>query len=270
MTELDRRYTYIAKTFDAPALDEGGFVAAMTASVLPIWRSLHDAGAITTVQVLRKDGDIDLQTSATPVRDWGYFALLELAPDVPADTVLAAEHDGHVTVASLARRDVSYLSCEVLERPARAGTAIPLPSPHWTTPPAHHQAAIEYIQIPPAHWEEYRAFMRDYMGPVGARLVRLGHSFQIQILERVRIVHRDDSLPAWNRIHILWGDFEDPRNGFIGRTNEAVQAVVGHQHDVHSVLKAANGYRVKARMSRNRLLTPLCLDRSIPAPRTQR
>jgi hypothetical protein len=270
VTDLDRRYTYLAKTFDAPALDDNQFAEVMTASVLPVWRALHEAGLVTAVQVLRKDGDIDLQTSSTPVRDWGYFALLELSPDVAVDTVLVAEHDGQVTVANLARSGVSYLSCEVLERPARAGTAIPLPSPHWTSPPAHHQAAIEYIQIPPGYWEEYRAFMRDYMGPVGARLVRLGHSFQIQILERTRVVHRDDSLPAWNRIHILWGDFEDQRNGFVSHTNEAVQALVGPQHDVHSVLNATNGYRVKPRMSRNRLLTSLCLDRAVPAPRAHR
>lgn len=271
MTDLDRHYTYIAKTFDAPLLDEVQFVAAVTASVLPVWRSLHEAGVIAAAQVLRKEGDIDLQTSTTPVRDWNYFALLELAPDAAVDTVLAAEHDAHVTVAGLARSKVSYLSCEVLERPAHSGTAVPLPSPHWTAPPAHYQAAIEYIQIPPAHWEEYRAFMRDYMGPVGARLVRLGHSFQIQILEQTRTVHRDDSLPAWNRIHILWGDFEDERNGFVSHTNEAVQALVGPEHDVYSVLNAANGYRVKPRMSRNRLLAPLCLERRmLPAPRRQR
>ena len=270
MTDLDRRYTYIAATFDAPGLNETQFVAAMASTALPVWRSLYDAGVVVGVQVLRKEGDIDLQTSATPTRDWGYFALLELAADASIDTVLAAERDAQVTVAHLARRNVSYLSCEVLERPARSGTAVPLPSPHWTSPPAHHQAAIEYIQIPPAHWDEYRAFMRDYMGPVGARLVRLGHSFQIQILERTLVVHRDASLPAWNRIHILWGDFEDERNGFFSHTNNAVQALVGPGHDVYSVLNAANDYRLKPRMSRNRLLTPLCLDRQIISPLTQR
>jgi hypothetical protein len=270
VTDLDRQYLYIASTFDAPGPDDARFVDALSAIALPVWRQEHDAGSIASVQVFRKDGDVDLQTSSTNVRDWRYFALVELTEGTAAGDILNAERAAGLTPENLARHGVQYLSCEVLERPARAGTAVPLPSPHWSAPPEHHQAAIEYIQIPPAHWQEYRDFMREYMGPVGARLVRLGHSFQIQILERLQTVHRDESLPDWNRIHILWGDFEQARHGFLRHTNEAVQAVVGLGQDVHSVLNAANSYRIKPRMSRNRLLTALCLDRHVPPARAHR
>ena len=264
MIDHDRRYTYIAKTFHAATLDPRQFVALMAQGALPVWRSLQQSGSIVAAHVYHKDGDIDLQTSSVRVRDWSYFALLELAEDAAVQSVLDAEEAAGLTREQLAEAGVEYLSCEVLERPARAGTAIPLRSPHWSAPPDHQQAAIEYIQIPDAHWQEYRDFMRDFMGPVGARLVRLGHSFRIQILECTQVVHRDESLPQWNRIHILWGDFEDPRNGFFRHTNEAIEVVVGLGENVHSVLSAANSYRIKPRMSRNQLLAPLCLDRSGP------
>ena len=262
MSDADRNYSYLVKTFDAPQVGVHGFVEAMSRLALPTWRALAAAGQLEAVHVLRKVGDIDLQTSALPVRDWAYVAILELAERASPDAVLAAEAAAGLDVASLSRNGIEYLSNEALVRPERAGTAIPLPSPHWPTPPAAQQAAVEYIQIPDRHWNEYRLFMKEVMGPVGARLVRLGASYQIQIMERVRVLHRDPSLPAWNRIHVLWGDFNDSANGFIARTNEAVRAVLGPEHDVMSALNAANGYRVKPRMSRNELIGELSILRT--------
>lgn len=262
MSDADRNYSYLVKTFDAPQVGVHGFVEVMSRLALPTWRALAAAGQLEAIHVLRKVGDIDLQTSALPVRDWAYVAILELAEHASPDAVLAAEAAAGLDVASLSRNGIEYLSNEALVRPERAGTAIPLPSPHWPTPPVAQQAAVEYIQIPDRHWNEYRRFMKEVMGPVGARLVRLGASYQIQIMERVRVLHRDPSLPAWNRIHVLWGDFTDSANGFIARTNEAVRVVLGPEHDVRSALDAANGYRVKPRMSRNVLIGELSILRA--------
>ena len=257
----DRSYAYLVRTFDAPRIGTAGFIKVMSELALPVWRSLTDAGQIAAIHVLQKIGDIDLQTAAEPVRDWAYVAILELSESASTDAVLATEDTVGIDPVTLLRRGVDYLSNEVLVRPKGAGTAIPLPSARCPTPPANQQVAVEYIQIPEGYWNEYRRFMKDVMGPVGVRLVSRGASYQIQIMERERVLHRDASLPPWNRIHVLWGDFADSHNGFIARTNEAVRAVLGPRHDVQSALDAANGYRIKPRMSRNRLIEELSITR---------
>lgn len=252
----DRRYTYLAKTFDSP-LDPACFVDRMRTSVLPAWRALCEAGSLRSVEVLQKIGDIDLLTAARPVRDWSHFALLELAESADVERVIAAEADAGVSMPALAELDIEYLSNEILVRPAGAGTAIPAPFSTW--PPPRQTAGIEYIEIPEARWLEYRGFMQRVMGPVGARLVELGHSARIQILECERALHRDPSLPRWNRVHVLWGEFDDPATGFFRHTTEVVRTLLGPELDMHGALAAVNAYRTKPRMSRNVLVPELCL-----------
>lgn len=254
----DRSYLYLGKTFDAPNLDCRQFTTVMQSEVLPIWRTLHSRGLIASAHVLQKTGDIDLFTLKEPIRDWRYFALLEIAEGVGAVAVAEAERDLGLRGERLERHSIQYLSNEALQRPAGAGTALPIPSQYWDAPPANHSAGIEYIQIPDDYWDEYRRFMRDVMGPVGARLVALGHSYQIQIMERTHVLHRDASLPDWNRIHILWGDFDDSTNGFIERARRAAHDVL--RLDVHGALSSTNHYRLKPRMSKNQLLKPLCIE----------
>lgn len=262
MTEpnaADRDYLYVAKTFDAPGLTDGAFVDVMHSVAVPEWRRLHAAGLIESVQVLQKVGDINLQTSTQTVRDWKYFTLIELSAGVDAESVVTAEQHAGIETFHLAKLGIQYLSEEILVRPRAAGTAIPRPSPRWPSPPQHQLAAIEYIYIDDAHWEEYRRFMKQVMGPVGARLVELGDSYQIQIMERMRTLRHDASLPEWNRIHVLWGEFDDPHEGFFAHTTQAVRTLLGPEHDIESALSAANAYRVKPRMSKNRRVEALCL-----------
>lgn len=261
MTALDRRYTFIAKTFDAPAVGPDGFIAALREMALPLWRQLHRDGVLVSVQALQKVGDVDLQTSAARVRDWEFFILLELSEHASPDSIVTAELDAGFDAAALKRRGIEYLSNEVMQRPAGAGTAIPLPAPGSDEWPASQLAAIEYIDIPLAQWDAYRRFMKEVMGPVGAQLVREGHSYQVKILERVAIVHRDESLPDWNRVHLLWGEFDDPVNGFFKHTNAAISTVLGAANDVRAVLEPVNSYRVKPRMSKNRDLPALSIAR---------
>lgn len=259
MSPADRTYTYIAKTLDAPETDLAGFISDMTRDALPVWRELRDAGLLTSVQSLMKVGDVDLQTAGRAVRDWQYFVLLELTAQTPADVILQTERDSGLEAALKANPRVHYLSNEVLQRPEGAGTAIPVPATPFAGPPANQLAAIEYIEIPTSHWKEYHEFMRTVMGPVGAHMVRNGNSHLVQILECTRVVHHDASLPAWNRIHILWGEFEDPHIGFFRHTTQAVRRVIGPEHDVQSALDPANRYRIKPRMSKNLRIEALCL-----------
>ena len=259
MTSPDRKYTYVAKTFDAPAIGLAGFEAALRESVLPAWQHARAAGTVKSVQTLRKLGDVDLQTAAAPVRDWEYFVLAELEEGAEPAQLLEAERAAGLDAGRLASRGVEYLSNEILVRPASAGTAIPTPSPRFAAPPLSQQAAIEYIQIPPAHWDDYHRFMKEVMGPVGAQMVRVGHSYQVQILERSDVLHRDASLPQWNRIHVLWGEFDDPANGFFKHTNLAIREVLDAQLDVQQALQPVNRYRIKPRMSKNRRVEALCI-----------
>lgn len=261
MTDADRRYEFIAKTFDAPGLGLDRFTEVLSKAVLPLWRQLARDRVLASVQTLRKVGDVDLQTSSQTVRDWQYFVLLELSEHASTQEVLQAEAAHDFTVTALARQGVEYLSNEVMQRPAEAGTAIPVPSPRYEEWPANQLAAIEYIDIPAAHWLDYRQFMKEMMGPVGAQLVRQGHSYQVQILERVTAVYRDPSLPAWNRIHLLWGEFDDPVNGFFKHTNAAIDTVLGAGRDVQAVLGQVASYRTKPRMSKNVAVPALSIPR---------
>jgi hypothetical protein len=261
MTDADRRYLFIAKTFDAPRLGPAQFTELLSELALPVWRQLHRDRLIASVQTLRKVGDVDLQTSSQAVRDWEYFVLLELTEHASAEELLTAEAAQGLTVANLASKGVAYLSNEILQRPAHAGTAIPVPSPRYTAWPANQLAAIEYIDIPEAHWLDYRQFMKEVMGPVGAQLVRQGDSYQVQILECEQVVHRDASLPAWNRIHLLWGEFDDPVNGFFKHTNAAIDTVLGAGRDVQAVLGQVASYRTKPRMSKNVAVPALSIPR---------
>lgn len=263
MTDADRRYLFLAKTFDAPGLDAARFTEAISQVALPTWRQLHRDRLLASVQTLRKVGDVDLQTSSHSVRDWKYFVLLELSEHADAQEVLRIETANGVTVPAFAHHGVEYLSNEVMQRPAGAGTAIPVPSPRYSAWPANQLAAIEYIDIPEAHWLAYRQFMKDVMGPVGAQLVRQGDSYQVQILECLAAVHRDASLPAWNRIHLLWGEFNDPVNGFFKHTNAAIDTVLGTGRDVQAVLGQVASYRNKPRMSKNVAVAELCIQRTV-------
>lgn len=262
MTDADRRYLFIAKTFDAPGLSQAQFAEVLSQVALPLWRQLHRDRVLASLQTLRKVGDVDLQTSSETVRDWEYLVLLELSEQASAEAVLSAEVAHGLTAAILASKGVEYLSNELLQRPAQAGTAIPVPSPRYSAWPANQLAAIEYIDIPAAHWLDYRQFMKEVMGPVGAQLVRQGDSYQVQILECLEVVHRDASLPAWNRIHLLWGAFDDPVNGFFKHTNAAIDKVLGAGRDVQAVLGQVASYRNKPRMSKNIAVPALCIPRA--------
>lgn len=261
MTNADRSYTYIARTFDAPSLTPQAFAEAIDSIAMPVWRRLHASGSLASVEGLCKVGDIDMQTSTDPVRDWTYFILLELAPGIDAQDVLDVEHAVGVEAALDAHGSIEYLSSEVLTRPAGAGTAIPLPLSGSIVPPANQRAGIEYIQIPQPYWDEYRQFMREVMGPIGARLVDRGYSYRVQILERRSLLRWHTSLPAWNRVHILWGEFDDPQNGFLKHTTEVIRSYLGSDNDVLSTLARTNHYRVKPRMSKNVRMEALCLNR---------
>lgn len=248
----DRDYFYIATVLHAGDLSRAEFVELMAATVRPVWRELAAAGAIRSARCLARIGDIDMKTDGAPVRTWDHLALVEVDPAHDVDDVERADAAGLPEGIVLAR--------EVLRRPAAAGLAVPRPSPVLAAQPASFTAGVEYIDIPEDHWEDYRTFMREVFGPVGSMLLARGQAYEVIITERVRTILRDPSLPHWNRVHVLVGDF-DHEPGFFAAATAAVRDVLGGDADVFEALGAVDHYRRKPCMSKNITLHELSVER---------
>jgi hypothetical protein len=82
------------------------------------------------------------------------------------------------------------------------------------------QASLEYIQVEPPFFGEYRDVMRDYCGPAAAKLVRAGRFGTFRAMETAAILYHDPGLKTdWNQIHLCELEAEGFR-GF-GREFEA-------------------------------------------------
>jgi len=74
-------------------------------------------------------------------------------------------------------------------------------------------ASLEYIQVEPPFFGEYRNVMRDYCGPAAAKLVRAGKFGTFRAMETAVVLYRDPGLKIdWNQIHLC----ELDANGFDG------------------------------------------------------
>jgi hypothetical protein len=255
----DRDYFFLARAMHADGLDRMEFVRRMATTALPTWRSLEKDGRISSACCFARIGDVDLQTDGSPVRGWDYFVLIEVAEGVDARNVARVEQEGLRHGGLLDDERVEILSEEILQRRAGSGTAVPRPSPRLPAMPTGFTVAIEYISIPEERWLDYQRFMRDVFGPVGCLLVERGDAYKVIITERVALLHWDDSLPHWNRIHILMSDFDDEEAGFLPATNQAVRDVLNTESDVYGALEAVEGYRRKPCMSKNIVLPDLSI-----------
>lgn len=64
-------------------------------------------------------------------------------------------------------------------------------------------ASLEFIQVNPPYFEDYRRFMRDYCGPAAARIVRSGRFGTFRAMETIAVLYRDPAAQAeWNQIHL--------------------------------------------------------------------
>ena len=65
------------------------------------------------------------------------------------------------------------------------------------------QASLEYIQVEPPFFGEYRDVMRDYCGPAAAKLVRAGRFGTFRAMETAAVLYHDPGLMTdWNQIHL--------------------------------------------------------------------
>ena len=64
-------------------------------------------------------------------------------------------------------------------------------------------ASLEFIQVKPRHFDEYRNVMRDYIGPAARKLVGGGRFGTFRAMETAAVIYRDPAVPTdWNQIHL--------------------------------------------------------------------
>ena len=64
-------------------------------------------------------------------------------------------------------------------------------------------ASLEFIQVEPPFFGEYRSVMRDYCGPAAAKLVRAGKFGTFRAMETAAVLYRAPGLKIdWNQIHL--------------------------------------------------------------------
>ena len=64
-------------------------------------------------------------------------------------------------------------------------------------------ASLEFIQVDPIFFGEYRNVMREYCGPAAAKLVRAGKFGTFRAMETAAVLYRAPGLTIdWNQIHL--------------------------------------------------------------------
>lgn len=245
---IDRDYHFWIATFTSTSglpLEPADAVARLIQAAQRQCRQLKIAG----YELYRDIGDVELQTDAERVRTWEYCLIAELQPETDLADLIA--RPPAVLQGKGWSSDTNCLTSELAVRPAGAGTAIPRAPEHTPQLPARFTTAIEYIQIPDTHWLDYKNFMREVFGPLGRWLIDRRHSHKIIITERLHEFWRDPSMPAWNRVHVLTGDFDSAVGGFVASVDLATKQIVGPDHTVTTALAPVSSYRKKPRMSKN-------------------
>ncbi|MEM8985767.1 MAG: hypothetical protein AAGC95_03505 [Pseudomonadota bacterium] len=255
----DRDYYFLARAIDAAHLSDEAVVRRLKDSAMPVWRKLHDEGALVNVRTFRKVGVVGLGSDNNLERTWRLFSIAEIGEGCDAEAVAESEIDALKDMGLYDDADIDILCTELLMRRAGAGVAVPRPSKLYDRMPSNFTTAIEYIYKRPGCEEAYSAFMRDIFGPVGCAMVECGHAYSVTITDRVKVYNKDISIPDWNDIHILVGDFDDPQNGFTSKAGQTISKVLGFETDAASALEPAEKMRHKVLMSKNIEIAELCL-----------
>jgi hypothetical protein len=160
-------------------------------------------------QALYRHRTVFRNASDAPV--WSHLELSYFRSMVPGDAILDLVVRMQAPAMDLLRAEI------LLTTPA----SFVLPrdwqglSDRW-----ERQVSLEFIQVEPAFFGEYRDVMRDYCGPAAARLVRARRFGTFRAMETAAVLHHDPALRiAWNQIHLCELDTDGFR-GF-GREFEA-------------------------------------------------
>jgi hypothetical protein len=125
---------------------------------------------------------------------WSHVELSYFRGMVPFDVIQDLVVDRQQNDASLVRAEI------LLTTPS--SFVVPL---DWQglADPSERLASLEFIQVNPAFFGEYRSVMRDYCGPAAAKLVRLGKFGTFRAMETAAVLYRAPGLTIdWNQIHL--------------------------------------------------------------------
>lgn len=143
-------------------------------------------------QALYRHRTVFKNASAAPV--WSHLELSYFRNMVPGDAILDLVVKRQPAAIDLLRAEILLTtpSSFVLPRDWRGLADRP-----------ERQASLEYIQVEPPFFGDYRDVMRDYCGPAAAKLVRAGRFGTFRAMETAAVLYHDPGLKiAWNQIHL--------------------------------------------------------------------
>jgi hypothetical protein len=237
MPTIDRDYDFIARTYAVT-----GDPADYFAPCLPDWRAMVARGLFRNVRVYA-----DLVADAAR---WNVLVLAELEEGADSVAALAAD------AGAAARAQAPSLSHQRVRRKAGENLASPRPVPARAGLPDGVGHLVEYVWVPPEGWDGYTQMMRGLFGPLGIRLRDSGAAWRMVIMEVIEDLAFDPTLPRFNQIHILSGDFDGPERRFATEADAIVRDLSDHP-GIESALVELSRYRSKPRVSRSQPVAAL-------------
>lgn len=183
--ELDDRLVVLARTLHAP---ESAMEAALKDSAVN-WARL---GETCLGQALYRHRSFFQNPSGSPA--WSHVELSYFRGMVPADVI-------QELVVNLQSAESNLLRAEILLT-TPSSFILPL---DWQGLDGRSDrlASLEFIQVEPPFFGEYRNVMRDYCGPAAAKLVRTGKFGTFRAMETAAVLVRAPGLKIdWNQIHL--------------------------------------------------------------------
>jgi hypothetical protein len=185
LVELDDRLVVLARTLHAP---EPAMEAALKENAVK-WARF---GKTCLGQALYRHRSFFQNPSGSPA--WSHVELSYFRGMVPGDVI-------QDLVVNRLPADANLLRAEILLT-TPSSFILPL---DWKglVDRSERLASLEYIQVEPRFFGEYRSVMRDYCGPAATKLVRAGKFGTFRAMETAAVLYRDPGLTIdWNQIHL--------------------------------------------------------------------
>jgi hypothetical protein len=183
--ELDDRLVVLARTVHAPESEKEAALKESAAK----WARF---GITCLGQALYRHRSFFQNPSGSPA--WSHVELSYFRGMVPGDVVQDLVFNRQPRESNLLRAEI------LLTTPS--SFILPL---DWRGLDGRSDrlASLEFIQVEPPFFGEYRNVMRDYCGPAAAKLVRTGKFGTFRAMETAAVLYRAPRLKIdWNQIHL--------------------------------------------------------------------
>src|SRR6476659_5567448 len=143
-------------------------------------------------QALYRHRTIFQNASEAPV--WSHLELSYFRNMVPGDAILDLVVNRQPAAMDLLRAEILLTTPSSFVLPRDWQGLVDQPERH---------VSLEYIQVEPPFFGEYRDVMRDYCGPAAAKLVRTGKFGTFTAMETAAVLYRAPRLKIdWTQIHL--------------------------------------------------------------------